>query len=109
MPRKKTKSAGATPPSKARRWRDPDDAPEITDAMLDRATIVKGDQRGRAALGDSGQNIKSDLSRVDRHQIAAHEYHDAPEIGDDFFDRAEIRKGGKLIRRGRPPLSGKAK
>jgi hypothetical protein len=61
------------------------------------------------ARGDSRQNIKSDLSRVDRHRIAAHEYHDAPEIGDDFFDRAEIRKGGKLIRRGRPPLSGKAK
>jgi hypothetical protein len=109
MPRKKTKSAGATPPSRARGWRDPDDAPEITDVMLDRATIVKGDKVIQRARGDSRQNIKSDLSRVDRHRIAAHEYHDAPEIGDDFFDRAEIRKGGKLIRRGRPPLSGKAK
>jgi hypothetical protein len=41
MPKKKVKSAGATPPSKGRLWHDPDDAPAITEAMLDRATIVK--------------------------------------------------------------------
>ncbi|ACI93407.1 hypothetical protein OCAR_6294 [Afipia carboxidovorans OM5] len=29
---------------------------------------------------------------------------DAPELDDDFFDRAEIREGDKIIRRGRPPL-----
>jgi len=29
---------------------------------------------------------------------------DAPELIDDFFDRAEIRRGDKIIRRGRPPL-----
>jgi uncharacterized protein (DUF4415 family) len=29
---------------------------------------------------------------------------DAPELTDEFFDRAEIRQGGKIIRRGRPPL-----
>jgi uncharacterized protein (DUF4415 family) len=29
---------------------------------------------------------------------------DAPALTDRFFDRAEIRKGGKLVRRGRPPL-----
>jgi uncharacterized protein (DUF4415 family) len=29
---------------------------------------------------------------------------DAPELTDAFFDRAEIRYGGKIIRRGRPPL-----
>jgi uncharacterized protein (DUF4415 family) len=33
---------------------------------------------------------------------------DAPEITDEFLDRvwdsAEIRRGGKIIRRGRPPL-----
>ena len=30
---------------------------------------------------------------------------DAPELTEKFFDRAEIRKGGKLVRRGRPPLA----
>jgi len=29
---------------------------------------------------------------------------DAPALTDTFFDRAEIRKGGKVVRRGRPPL-----
>ena len=38
---------------------------------------------------------------------------DAPEITDEFLDRvwdsAEIRRGGRIIRRGRPPLGEKAK
>jgi uncharacterized protein (DUF4415 family) len=29
---------------------------------------------------------------------------DAPMLSDEFFDRAEIRKGGKVVRRGRPAL-----
>jgi uncharacterized protein (DUF4415 family) len=29
---------------------------------------------------------------------------DAPELTAEFFDRAEIRHGDKIIRRGRPPL-----
>ena len=29
---------------------------------------------------------------------------DAPELTEKFFDRAEIRRGDKLIRPGRPPL-----
>jgi uncharacterized protein (DUF4415 family) len=33
---------------------------------------------------------------------------DAPELDEEFFDRAEIRLGNKLIRRGRPP-TGNAK
>jgi hypothetical protein len=56
MPRKSAKSAGGSA-SKRRKpeWTDPDDAPEITDEMLDRAVIVKGGkvvQRGRRPLGD---------------------------------------------------------
>jgi len=29
---------------------------------------------------------------------------DAPELTEEMFDRAEIRHGDKVIRRGRPPL-----
>jgi uncharacterized protein (DUF4415 family) len=29
---------------------------------------------------------------------------DAPELTDRFFDRAEIRQGDRIVRRGRPPL-----
>ena len=34
---------------------------------------------------------------------------DAPELLNDFFRRGELRHGGRLVRRGRPPLSGKPK
>ena len=34
---------------------------------------------------------------------------DAPELRNDFFRHGELRHGGRLIRRGRPPLSGKPK
>lgn len=30
---------------------------------------------------------------------------DAPELTQDFFNRAEIRAGDKIVRRGRPPLA----
>ena len=29
---------------------------------------------------------------------------DAPPLTETFFDRAEIRRGDKIVRRGRPPL-----
>jgi len=29
---------------------------------------------------------------------------DAPALTESFFDRAEIRRGGKIVSRGRPPL-----
>jgi uncharacterized protein (DUF4415 family) len=48
--------------------------------------------------------IGSDLTRVDAHVIAADEYDEAPEMTDEMLDRAELRVGDKLIRRGRPPL-----
>src|ERR1043166_5716792 len=34
---------------------------------------------------------------------------DAPELLEDFFRHGELRRGDKVIRRGRPPLSGKPK
>lgn len=55
MQRKSAKSrAGSAKAGRRSAWRDPDDAPEITDDMLDRAEIVKGGkviQRGRPPIG----------------------------------------------------------
>jgi uncharacterized protein (DUF4415 family) len=34
---------------------------------------------------------------------------DAPELMNDFFRHGELRHGDRLIRRGRPPLSGQSK
>jgi uncharacterized protein (DUF4415 family) len=33
----------------------------------------------------------------------------APELTDEFFDKADLRVGDKLIRRGRPPLDTRKK
>lgn len=50
--------SAAASASEAPAWRDPNDAPEVTDDMLDRATIVKDGkviQRGRPPLGDDAK------------------------------------------------------
>jgi uncharacterized protein (DUF4415 family) len=44
------------------------------------------------------------LTRVDAHRIAKSEYDEAPELTREMLERAEIRRGEKVIRRGRPPL-----
>jgi uncharacterized protein (DUF4415 family) len=50
------------------------------------------------------RSIKSDLVRVDAHRITRAEYDEAPVLTKQMLDRAEIRHGNKIIRRGRPPL-----
>ncbi len=48
--------------------------------------------------------IHTDLAKLDAHEIQLSEYDDILELTDDFFDRAEIRHGDKLIRRAGPLL-----
>src|SRR5438552_2587004 len=50
------------------------------------------------------RSIKSDLAKVDAHRITKAEYDEAPELTKAMLDRAEIRHGNKIIKRGRPPL-----
>ena len=47
-------------------------------------------------------NIGSNLSKVDTHTIQPQEYDELPELDDAFFERADLYKGEKLIRAGRP-------
>jgi uncharacterized protein (DUF4415 family) len=47
-------------------------------------------------------NTGSDLSKVDAHAIQPEEYEELPELDDAFFERADLYKGEKLIRAGRP-------
>ena len=46
----------------------------------------------------------TDLAKLDAHEIQPEEYDDIPELTDEFFDKAEIRYGDRLIRPGQPPL-----
>jgi uncharacterized protein (DUF4415 family) len=50
------------------------------------------------------RSIKSDLTKLDAHRIKKAEYDEAPELSMQMLDRAEIRHGAKIIKRGRPPL-----
>jgi uncharacterized protein (DUF4415 family) len=50
------------------------------------------------------RSIKSDLARVDAHRLTRAEYEEAPELTKDMLDRAEIRHGNKIVKRGRPPI-----
>ena len=57
----------------------------------------------------------SDLAKLDAtgdEEIACQIAEDpdtAPELTDEWFDKAELRVGDKLIRRGRPPLDTRKK
>ncbi|WP_370870893.1 BrnA antitoxin family protein [Bradyrhizobium sp.] len=44
------------------------------------------------------------MTRVDAHRITRAEYDEAPELTKAMLDRAEIRDGDRIIKRGRPPL-----
>jgi uncharacterized protein (DUF4415 family) len=59
MPKKSEKSKPGTASKPGRGvWHDPDDVPEITDAMLDRAEVVKDGKvirRGRPSLGGAAK------------------------------------------------------
>jgi uncharacterized protein (DUF4415 family) len=100
MPRKREESAAASA-SKRRQpeWTDPDGAPEITDDMLDRATIVKDGkviQRGRPPLGDRAKRAVT--IRLDADVIAAYRA-----LGRGWQTRlnADLRRVRKLKRAGR--------
>ena len=54
------------------------------------------------------RSIKSDLARVYAHRLTKAEYDEAPVLTKEMLDRAEIRHGYKIIKRGRPPLSSSA-
>jgi uncharacterized protein (DUF4415 family) len=42
--------------------------------------------------------------KIDRHVVQPHEYDEIPELTAEWFESADHRRGGKLVRRGRPKL-----
>jgi hypothetical protein len=43
----------------------------------------------------SHRTLKSDLAKVDRHSIRAHEYKDLPEFTEKALSRTVVNKGGR--------------
>lgn len=58
-------------------------------------------------MKESKQVISSNLSKVAAHKITAEEYDEIPALEDDFFEKADLFDGKKLVRRGRPSGSTK--
>src|SRR6267143_1520446 len=46
--------------------------------------------------------LGSDLKKIDRHVVQPHEYDEIPELTEEWFASVDHRRGGKLVRRGRP-------
>jgi len=56
-------------------------------------------------MNENKNVLGSDLSKIDAHVIQPEEYEEIPELTDEFFERADLHVGGKLVQRGRPKLS----
>ena len=54
-------------------------------------------------MKEKKQNMDEYLARLDAHVIRPEEYEDIPELTDEWFEKADLHVGGKLVRRGRPP------
>ncbi|CAB3729651.1 BrnA antitoxin family protein [Trinickia soli] len=49
--------------------------------------------------------LGSDLAKVDARGVRASDYEEIPELGDEFFEKADEHRSGVLVKRGRgrPP------
>jgi len=99
MPRKSIRSVAASASEgKTPNWTDPDDAPEITEAMLDRATIVKSGkviQRGRPPLGDRAKRIvtiRLDADVVEAYRALGRGWQ--TRLNDDLRRVRKLKKAG---------------
>jgi uncharacterized protein (DUF4415 family) len=95
MPKKSAHSSSASKASATRKhWIDPDDAPELTDEMLDRAEIVIGGRIVQAGRPPLGLQAKSSVTlRLDADVLSSYR-----ETGAGWQTRlnADLRKARKL-------------
>ena len=54
-------------------------------------------------MTEKKHGLGSGLAKIDAHAIQPEEYEEIPELTEEWFARADLHEGGKLIRRGRPP------
>lgn len=53
--------------------------------------------------------LRSDLAKVDARRVKPADYGEIPELGDDFFERADEHRAGVLVKRGRGRPAGAKK
>ena len=64
-------------------------------------TASKG-STARSSAAEPIAAIKSDLARVDAHEIQPHEYDEAPDLADRHLTEGVLEVAGVPTRRGRP-------
>ena len=92
MPKKQKDSSSAS--TRRKPWVDPDDAPELTDEMLDRAVFRDGDKiirRGRPPLGEKAKGVVT--MRLDADVLASYR---ALGAGWQTQVNADLRRARKL-------------
>jgi uncharacterized protein (DUF4415 family) len=57
----------------------------------------------KRATVTTSKPIGSDLKKVDTYVLGPKDYEEIPELTGEWFRRANLYEGGKLVRRGRPP------
>ena len=45
----------------------------------------------------SRRTLRSDLGRVDAHEVKAREYRELPQLTDEMLSRAKLKKGGRPV------------
>ena len=53
--------------------------------------------------------LQSDLAKVDAQRVKQADYDEIPELGDEFFERADEHRAGALVKRGRGRPAGAKK
>ena len=56
----------------------------------------------RSSAAEPAGAVESDLARVDAHEIQAHEYDEAPDLGGRHLTEGVLEVAGVPARRGRP-------
>lgn len=54
-------------------------------------------------MNEKKRVLGTNLAAFDAHEITPEEYEEIPELTEEWFEKADLYEGGKLIRRGRPP------
>ena len=54
-------------------------------------------------MTEKKRTTATDLAKLDAHIVTPEEYEEIPELTDEWFEKADLHVGGKLVRRGRPP------
>lgn len=57
----------------------------------------------KRATRNISKRIGSDLKKIDAYVLRPKDYEEIPELTDEWFRKADVYDGSKLVRRGRPP------